>query len=113
MHTPTPVRVDPDPTRQPVATIVAEQPTAAAALVTLRIKVIVSGKGGADKAAGIRIVIYDAAGRFVAEGATDNKGDASFQVPAGSYSVGTYYNNTWQTDGPFDVRNSRVHTIHR
>lgn len=108
--TATMVPVDPDPTRPPVATIVVGEPTLAGPLVTMRVKVVVGGQGSAT---GIRVVVYNAGGAFVAQSMTDNKGSASFSVPMGSYTVATLYNDVWQTDGPFSVKNSKVNVINR
>ncbi len=108
------VYVDPDPTRQPVSTIVAVEPTPTTGqLITMRIKVVINGKGGGKSAEGIRVVIYNAAGEYVGEGVTDDKGNVSFSVPPGSYTIATLYNNVWQNDGPVAVTNSRENVVHR
>jgi Flp pilus assembly pilin Flp len=105
---------DPDPTRPPVVTVVVVEPTATPTtapeeLVTMRIKVVVTGKD--TSSAGIRVVLYDASGSYVAQGVTDDKGNLSFSVPKGTYTVATFYNDEWETHGPFNVKNSKENVI--
>lgn len=108
---------DPDPTRPPVVEVIVVDPTVtpttpAEELVTMRIKVVITGNGGKDSSSsGIRVVLYDASGEYVTQGVTDEKGKVSFSVPKGSYSVATFYNDEWETHGPFDVKNSRENVI--
>ncbi|MEW6086118.1 MAG: hypothetical protein AB1607_16110 [Chloroflexota bacterium] len=108
---------DPDPTRPPVVEVIVVEPTttpttAPEELVTMRIKVVVTGKGGKDSSAsGIRVVLYDASGAYVTQGVTDDKGKLSFSVPKGTYTVATFYNDQWEQHGPFDVKNSKENVI--
>jgi hypothetical protein len=74
----------------------------------LRIKVVA---GGGDSA-GITVVVYDSAGKYVTEGVTDNKGNVTLSVPSGSYSVSTLHEGTWQEDGPFSP-GAKENVIHR
>lgn len=108
---------DPDPTRPPVVEVVVVEPTATPTTapeesVTMRIKVVVTSKGGKDSSsAGIRVVLYDASGEYVTQGVTDDKGKLSFSVPKGTYTASTFYNDEWQKHGPFEVKNSKENVI--
>lgn len=108
---------DPDPTRPPVEEVVVVEPTATPTtapeeLVTMRVKVVISGKGGkGSSSAGIRVVLYDASGEYVTQGMTDDKGKLSFSVPKGTYTVSTFYNDEWERHGPFEVKNSKENVI--
>ncbi|MDO9300121.1 MAG: hypothetical protein Q7T89_02010 [Anaerolineales bacterium] len=106
--TATPTLSEPDPTRQPVLTVAPIEPVPTIELKKLRIKVISNGKGG-----GIQVVVYNTVGVYVTEGLTDDKGNISFLVSDGNYMVSTFYNNTWQKDGPFSTSNSKEKVIHR
>jgi Flp pilus assembly pilin Flp len=99
---------EPEPTRGTVL-VFTSTPTPPAQMEPLRIKVIVSGK---DKAGGIQVVIYGPAGEYVTEGVTDDKGNLTLSVPEGDYTVSTFYDGTWQTDGPFSS-GSKQNVIHR
>ncbi len=107
---------EPDPTREsvpPVVVNVDPTQTPAQQLITMGIKVVINGKENDKKsAAGIRVVIYTANGKYVAEGVTDEKGRVSFSVVSGNYVVSTYYQKAWQKDGPFNVSNSKENVIH-
>ncbi len=105
----TPIVLEPEPTRGPVLVVLTTQPTPTAEMKTLRIKVVVAGKG---KAGGIKVVVYDSAGKYVTEGVTDDKGNVNLSVPSGSYSVSTLYESTWQKDGPFSP-GAKENVIHR
>lgn len=107
--------LEPDPTRAPVLTVLAPPaPAPVSQLITMRIKVVLSDKGGGKKSpAGIRVVIYDASGKYVTDGVTDDKGNVSLSVVSGNYFVSTFYNNVWQKDGPITVTNSKENVIHR
>ncbi len=107
------VLTDPDPTRPPDVEIIIVEPTVTLTipieeLVTMRIKVSVSGK---DSSSGIRVVLYDASGEYVTQGVTDEKGNLSFSVPMGTYIATTFFNDEWQKHGPFDVKNSKENVI--
>jgi Flp pilus assembly pilin Flp len=114
--TPTAVLVNPEPTRPPV--VVAFEPTVTPTQVvekvTMRIKVVINKKGGKkqDTKDGVRVVVYNEQGMFVAQGRTDDKGDVSFSVPAGTYTVATYYEDVWVRHGPFAVKNSSMNVLH-
>jgi Flp pilus assembly pilin Flp len=99
---------DPEPTRGPVLVVLTTQPTPTAEMKTLRIKVVAGG----GKSAGITVVVYDSAGRYVTEGVTDDKGNVNLSVPSGSYSVSTLYDGVWQKDGPFSP-GAKENVIHR
>jgi Flp pilus assembly pilin Flp len=105
----TPIVSEPEPTRGPVLVVSTTQPTPTAEMKTLRIKVVVSG---GKSEAGITVVVYDSAGKYVTEGVTDGKGNVNLSVPAGSYSVSTLVNGTWQKDGPFSP-GAKENVIHR
>ncbi len=112
--TATPTLSEPDPTRQPVLTVIATQPAPTQQLKTLKIKVVLNEEGGGEKSPqGIRVVVYNPAREYVTEGVTNNKGKVSFSVVSGNYIVATFYNNVWQNDGPFSTTNSRENVIHR
>ncbi|MEK6753079.1 MAG: hypothetical protein AABZ00_12545 [Chloroflexota bacterium] len=105
---------EPEPTRPPSIPRLTPEPTPARELITMRIKVVINEKGSGKKSAeGIRVVIYNAAGEYVAEGVTDEKGNLSLTVASGSYSIATFYNNVWKKEGPINVTNSRENVIHR
>lgn len=106
--TATPTLSEPDPTRQPILTVLPIEPAPTIELKKLRIKVLSNGKGG-----GIQVVVYNTAGVYVTEGLTDDKGNISFLVSDGNYMISTFYNNTWQKDGPFSTSNSKENVIHR
>ncbi len=114
--TPTAVLVNPEPTRPPV--VVVFQPTATPTQVvekvTMRIKVVINKKGDKKQETkdDVRVVVYDEQGRFVAQGRTDDKGDVSFSVTAGTYTVATYYEDVWVRHGPIAVKNSSVNVLH-
>ncbi len=107
--TATPKLSEPEPTRGPVLVVLTTQPTATSEMKTLRIKVVVAGKG---KAGGIQVAVYGPAGEYVAEGVTDDKGNVTLSVPGGSYSVSTLYAGAWQKDGPFSP-GAKENVIHR
>jgi Flp pilus assembly pilin Flp len=104
----TPIVSEPEPTRGPILVVLTTQPTTTTELKTLRIKVVAGG----GKSAGITVVIYDSAGKYVTEGVTDDKGNVNLSVPSGSYSVSTLYEGTWQEDGPFSP-GAKENVIHR
>lgn len=106
--TPTPKLSEPEAPRGPVV-IFTSTPTPVVELKTIRIKVVVSGKG---KAGGIQVVLYGPSGQYVTEGVTDDKGNLTLSVPNGSYTVSTFYDGIWQKDGPFSP-GSKEHVIHR
>lgn len=106
--------LEPDPPRQPIATAVFASPTPAAQLIKMKIKVVLKDKNDEKKsAAGIRVVIYNAAGEYVTSGVTDEKGNVTLSVVSGKYTVATFYKNVWKKDGPFKVTNPREYVIHR
>jgi Flp pilus assembly pilin Flp len=112
----TPALDNPEPTRPPV---IVASPTATATkaenTVTMRIKVVINEKKGGKKEEtkdGVRVALYNEAGRFVAQGRTDDKGNVSFIVPTGTYTVVTYHEGEWEKHGPFTVKNSNVNVIH-
>jgi len=113
--TATPQLSEPDPTRESVPPGGGDpSPTPAQSVVTMRVKVVLNGKDSDNRSlAGVRVVIYDSEGRFVAHGVTDEKGNVSFSVPIGSYTISTYYGGTWQKDGPVNVTNSKENVVHR
>lgn len=99
---------EPEPTRGPIL-VFTSTPTAPVEMKTLRIKLIVSGKG---KAGGIQVAAYGPAGEYVTEGVTDDKGNLTLSVPDGSYTVATLYDGVWQKAGPFSP-GSKENVIHR
>lgn len=103
---------EPNPPRPPILTVPTIVSTPTGELVTLRIKVVLQG-GGKKSPGGIRVVVHNASGQYVAEGVTNDKGKVSFSVVSGSYTVATFYENVWQEDGPFSVKNSKENVIRR
>lgn len=106
--TTTSVLSEPEPTRGPVL-VVTSTSTPPVEMKTLRIKLVVSGKG---KAGGIQVVVYGPAGEYVAEGTTDDKGNLTLSVPDGSYTVSTLYDGLWKKDGPLSP-GPKENVIHR
>jgi Flp pilus assembly pilin Flp len=114
--TPTAVLVNPEPTRPPVVVVFEPTvtPTQVAEMITMRIKVVINKKGGKkqEDKIGVRVVVYDEQGRFVAQGRTNNNGKVSFSVPAGTYYVSTYYEDNWEKHGPITVKDSSMNVLH-
>lgn len=99
---------EPEPTRGPVL-VITSTPTPPVEMKTLRIKLVVSGKG---KAGGIQVVLYDSEEKYVTEGITDGKGNLTLLVPGGSYTVSTFYDGVWQKGGTLSP-GPKENVIHR